>query len=242
MIPVFLKEFNSFLNSLMAYIVIAVFLTAMGLLMWVFPDTSVLDYGYADMEQLFSLGPYVLIFLVPAITMRSLAEEKKMGTLEVLLTRPLSDWSIVFGKFLACFALVALALLPTLIYYFSIAALGNPTNNIDTPGVVGSYIGLLLLSAVFCAIGLWASSITPNQIVSFLMAAFLCFIFYTGFESASSLFLQGDVALALRQFGIIYHYDTLSKGLIDSRDLIYFASVTALLLMFTKTSLSSRTW
>jgi ABC-2 type transport system permease protein len=242
MIPIFLKEFNGFLNSLMAYIVIAVFLTAMGLLMWVFPDTSVLDYGYADMEQLFSLGPYVLIFLVPAITMRSLAEEKKMGTLEVLLTKPLSDWSIVWGKFLACFSLVALALLPTLFYYFSIAALGNPPNNIDTPGIIGSYIGLLLLSAIFCAVGLWASSITPNQIVSFLVAAFFCFIFYTGFESASSLFLQGDVALAFRQFGIIYHYDTLSKGLVDSRDILYFASVIVLLLLFAKTSLSSRTW
>jgi ABC-2 type transport system permease protein len=242
MTQVFLKEFNSFLNSLIAYIVIGVFLTAMGLLMWVFPDTSVLDYGYADMEQLFSLGPYVFIFLIPAITMKSFAEEKKMGTLEVLFTKPLSDWNIITGKFLACFLLVLVALLPTLIYYVSVYLLGNPVGNIDTPGVIGSYVGLALLGGVFCAIGIFSSSVTPNQIVSFIVSAFLCFLFYTGFESASALFLQGQLALAVKQLGILYHYEALSKGLIDSRDLIYFFSVIVLLLLFTKTSLASRTW
>jgi ABC-2 type transport system permease protein len=242
MTQVFLKEFNSFLNSLIAYIVIGVFLTAMGLLMWVFPDTSVLDYGYSDLEQLFSLGPYVFIFLIPAITMKSFAEERKMGTLEVLFTKPLSDWNIIIGKFLACFLLVLVALAPTLIYYVSVYLLGNPVGNVDTPGVIGSYIGLALLGGIFSAIGIFSSSITPNQIVSFIVSAFLSFIFYTGFDSASALFLQGQFALAVKQMGILYHYEALSKGLIDSRDLIYFFSVIVLLLLFTKTTLGSRTW
>src|SRR5687768_12476377 len=139
MIQILAKEFSSFLNSLIAYIVMGVFLTAIGLLMFVFPETSVLDYGYADMFTLFSLGPYVFIFLIPAITMRSFAEEKKGGTLEILFTKPVSDWEIILGKYFACLLLVVLTLVPTLIYYFSISALGNPAGNIDTPGVIGSY-------------------------------------------------------------------------------------------------------
>ncbi|HEY5825806.1 MAG TPA: gliding motility-associated ABC transporter permease subunit GldF [Cyclobacteriaceae bacterium] len=242
MTQVFLKEFNSFLNSLIAYIVIGVFLTAIGLLMWVFPESAVLDYGFADMDTLFSLGPFVFIFLIPAITMKSFAEEKKMGTLELLYTKPLGDWDIISGKFLACFALVILALIPTLIYYVSIYQLGNPAGNIDTPGVIGSYIGFALLGGVFCAIGIFASSITPNQIVSFIVSAFLCYLFYSGFESISSLFFQGQLSLAVKQLGILYHYEALSRGLIDSRDVIYFFSVMAFLLLLTKTFLSSRTW
>src|SRR5688572_24468758 len=160
MLQVFSKEFNSFLNSLIAYIVIGVFLTAVGLLMWVFPDTSVLDYGYADMDTLFLLAPYVFIFLVPAITMRSFSEEKKSGTIELLITKPLSDWDIIAGKFLANFFLVLFALVPTVLYYYSIYRLGNPVGNIDTSGVIGSYIGLAFLAGVFCSIGLLASSLT----------------------------------------------------------------------------------
>jgi ABC-2 type transport system permease protein len=240
MIQVFVKEFNSFLNSLIAYIVIGVFLTGIGLLMWVFPETSVLDYGYADMDTLFSLGPYVFIFLIPAITMKSLAEEKKMGTMELLHTKPLTDWDIVGGKFFAAFALVLVALAPTVIYYFSISALGNPKGNIDTAGVMGSYVGLCLLALVFCSIGILASSLTTNQIVSFILAAFLCFIFYSGFDSFSSL--SGSVGLAVKQFGILYHYDAMSKGLIDSRDVIYFISVAGLFLLGAKTVVGSRQW
>src|SRR5688500_1289529 len=199
MIEVLSKEFNSFLNSLIAYVVIGVFLTGIGLLMWVFPETSVLDYGYADMETLFTLGPYVFMFLIPAITMRSFAEESKGGTLELLLTKPLSDWDIILGKFFACFFLVLLSLLPTLIYYFSVYALGNPVGNIDTPGVMGSYIGLILLGAVFCAIGIFASSITNNQIVSFIFAAFLCYFLFGGFESLSLLNLWSANSLFIRE-------------------------------------------
>lgn len=240
MIQVFKKELNSFLNSLIAYVVIGVFLTSIGLMMWVFTDTSVLEYGYADMDTLFSMGPYVFIFLVPAITMKSFAEEKKMGTMELLLTKPLSDWNIVLGKFLAAFALVMFALAPSLIYYYSIYQLGNPIGNVDSAGVSGSYVGLMFLSIVFCAIGLFASSLTTNQIVSFILAAFLSFIFYTGFDSLSSL--GGDSALLIKQFGILYHYESLSRGVIDSRSVIYFVSVAGLILLGTKTVISSRQW
>jgi ABC-2 type transport system permease protein len=242
MIQVLSKEFNSFLNSLIAYVVIGVFLTGMGLLMWVFPETSVLDYGYADMDTLFSLGPYVFIFLIPAITMRSFAEEAKAGTLEWLLTKPLSDWDIIFGKFFACFLLVILSVIPTVIYYFSIYALGNPAGNVDTPGVIGSYIGLIFLGAVFCAIGVFASSITHNQIVSFIVAAFLCYFFYAGFESLSLLNVWSANALFIRELGLVYHYDALSKGLIDSRNLAYFFSVIAVMLLITRINLGKRTW
>jgi len=242
MIQVLSKEFNSFLNSLIAYVVIGVFLTAIGLLMWVFPETSVLEYGYADMETLFALGPYVFIFLIPAITMRSFAEESKGGTLELLLTKPLSDWDIILGKFLASFFLVMLSLLPTLIYYFSVYSLGNPTGNIDTPGIVGSYIGLILLGAVFCAIGILSSSITNNQIVSFILAAFLCYLLYAGFDSLALLNVWSAQALFIRELGLLYHYDALSKGLIDSRNLVYFGSVITMMLLITRIILGARSW
>jgi ABC-2 type transport system permease protein len=242
MIQVAVKEFKSFLNSLIAYIVIGAFLTSLGLLMWVFPETSVMEYGFADMDTLFSLGPYVLIFLIPAITMRSFAEEVKSGTMELLLTKPLTDWDIILGKFLACFLLVLFALLPTLIYYFSIHTLGNPVGNIDTPGVIGSYIGLALLSGVFCSVGMVASSITSNQIVAFIVAAFLCFLLFTGFESIATLNVWSANTLFIKQLGILYHYDALSKGLVDSRDVVYFVSVGAFMLVVSKTVLSARSW
>jgi ABC-2 type transport system permease protein len=242
MIHVLSKEFNSFLNSLIAYIVIGVFLTAIGLLMWVFPETSVLEYGYADMETLFSLGPYVFIFLIPAITMRSFAEESKGGTLELLLTKPLSDWDVILGKFLACFFLFVLAVIPTLIYYLSVYALGNPEGNIDTPGVMGSYTGLVLLGAVFCAIGIFSSSITRNQIVSFIVGAFICYFLFAGFESLSLLNLWSERSLFVKELGLLYHYEALSKGLIDSRNLVYFGSVIALMLLITRIILGARSW
>lgn len=242
MIHVLSKEFNSFLNSLIAYVVIGVFLTGIGLLMWVFPETSVLDYGYADMETLFSLGPYVFIFLIPAITMRSFAEESRGGTLELLLTKPLSDWDVILGKFLASFLLVVLSILPTVIYYFSVRALGNPEGNIDTPGVMGSYIGLLLLGAVFCAIGILASTLTSNQIVSFIVAAFFCYLLFAGFESISLLNVWSEHSLFIRELGLLFHYDSLSKGLIDSRNLVYFGSVITAMLLITRIILGARSW
>ena len=242
MLQVLSKEFNSFLNSLIAYVVIGVFMTGIGLLMWVFPETSILDYGYAEMFTLFSLGPFVFIFLIPAITMRSFAEEKKGGTMEFLLTKPLTEWDIILGKYFASFLLVILAVVPSLIYYFSVSALGNPAGNIDTPGVIGSYIGLILLGGVFCSIGTFASSVTPNQIVSFILAAFLCYLLFAGFDSIASLGLFSGNSLAVKQLGLLFHYESLSKGLIDSRDLIYFFSVIIFMLLLTRTTLASRTW
>lgn len=242
MLQILSKEFSSFLNSLIAYIVMGVFLTAIGLLMFVFPETSVLDYGYADMFTLFSLGPYVFIFLIPAITMRSFAEEKKGGTLEILFTKPVSDWEIILGKFFACLLLVILTLIPTLIYYTAISALGNPVGNIDTPGVIGSYIGLIFLAGAFCAIGVFSSSITPNQIVSFILAAFLCYFLFAGFDSLAMLNVWSANSLLIKQIGLLYHYDSLGKGLIDSRDLIYFVSVVAIALLATRINLGTRTW
>ncbi len=239
---VFLKEVNSFLNSLIAYIVLSVFLIGVGLLVWVFPETSVLEWGYADLETLFSFGPYVLLFLLPAITMRMFAEEKKGGTLELLYTRPLTDWQIILGKYLSSLLLLLLALLPTLLYYYSLHELGNPQGNIDAAAVAGSYLGLFLLGAVFAAVGVFASSLTENQIVAFLVALFLCFILYTGFSSLASIDVLSSKGYVVQQLGILYHYNALSKGLIDSRNVIYFISMIILMLMLTKLVLSSRKW
>jgi len=242
MIRLFLKEVNGFLDSLIAYIVIAVFLTGMGLLMWVFPDTNVLDYGYADMNTLFSLGPYVFMFLIPAITMRMLAEEQKSGTMELLLTRPLTDLQVILAKYFAGFFLVVFSVLPTLIYYYSIHQLGNPAGNLDSAGIAGSYVGLILLGGVFTSIGILSSSISENQIVSFIIAVFLCFIIFSGFDSISGIDIWGGNALQVAQLGILYHYDAMSRGLIDSRDVIYFVGVTALMILLTKLKMESRKW
>ncbi|MGK7391602.1 MAG: gliding motility-associated ABC transporter permease subunit GldF [Candidatus Cyclobacteriaceae bacterium M2_1C_046] len=242
MIRVLKKEISAFMSSLIAYLVIGVFLTGIGLLMWVFPDTSVLEYGYADMETLFVLGPYVFMFLIPAITMRSFAEEKKGGTIEMLLTKPLTDWQIILGKYFAALIIVILALIPTLIYYYSIYQLGNPVGNIDTAAVAGSYVGLTLLAGVFVAIGILASSFTTNQIVAFIIAVFLCFLLYAGFNAIGDLDPFSSWALFWQQLGILYHYDALSKGLIDSRDVVYFLSVIVVMLLFTRMILGSRNW
>ncbi len=242
MARIFLKELHSFLDSLIGYAVVGVFLVAIGLLMWVFPETSVLDYGFADMDTLFTLGPFVFIFLVPAVTMRSFAEERKMGTLEWLLTKPITEGDLVMGKFLAAVCLVLLALAPTLIYYVTLYQLGSPVGNIDTSGVVGSYVGLFLLGAVFCALGIFASSLVANQIVAFLLAAFLSFMLYSGFDSVAGLVADGNLALIIRQFGIQYHFESMARGLIDSRDLVYFFALGGVLLLGARTVLSSRSW
>lgn len=242
MISIFLKEVNVFLNSLIAYMVIAVFLTAMGLLIWVFPETSVLEYGFADLETLFTLGPYIFMFLIPAITMRMFAEEKKAGTMELLLTRPLTDWQIIGGKYLAGLFLVFFSLLPTLIYYFTIYKLGNPVGNIDTAAVAGSYIGFFLLGAVFTSVGLFASSITENQVVSFIIAVFFCFILYSGFQSLAGINVWGSASAVLARLGIVYHYQSMSRGLIDTRNLLYFFSLIFIMLSLTNFILGSRRW
>lgn len=242
MFSIYLKEINSFLDSLIAYIVIGVFLTAIGLLMWVFPETSVLQYGFADMTTLFTLGPYVFMFLIPAITMRTFAEEKKSGTIELLMTRPLTDWDIILGKYFSSFTIVLFAIFPTLVYFVSLYLLGNPQGNLDIAGIAGSYIGLALLGAVFTAIGIFSSSVTENQIIAFVIAVFLCFIIYSGFSSFASINVWLSSSLLIEQLGILYHYSSMSKGLIDSRDLVYFFSVIMIMLLITHLNLGSRKW
>ncbi|MGZ3811699.1 MAG: gliding motility-associated ABC transporter permease subunit GldF, partial [Mucilaginibacter sp.] len=225
------KEITSYLSSLVAYVTIGVFLLAMGILLWVIPASSILDYGYASLENLFSMAPYLFMFLIPAVTMRSLAEERREGTFELLFTRPLLDWQIVLGKFFACVLLVLFALLPTLIYYFTIYHLGNPQGNIDTGAVIGSYIGLFLLGSSFAGIGLFASSLSKNQVIAFTVAAALCFFFYIGFDLLSSIPLLQN--FELQNLGITEHYDSVSRGVLDTRDLTYFVCLSALFLGFT---------
>ena len=242
MIQVFYKEINNFFNSLTAYIVVIVFLTTIGLLMWVFPDTSVLQYGFADMETLFRLGPYVFMFLVPAITMRMFSEEKKSGTMEILFTRPLNDYEIILGKYFASVVLVLFSLIPTLLYYYSIYTLGSPPGNIDTAGVIGSYIGLALLGGVFASIGLLASSLTENQVVAFILAVFLCFIFYDGFQSMAAINVWSKFTSLINRLSIAYYYNDLSRGLIDMSSIVYFLSVIAYMLLLTKFVTGRRKW
>lgn len=242
MLAVLRKEIHSFLNSTVAYLVIGVFLIATGLFTWVFPDSSILDYGYADLQTLFNIAPWIFLFLIPAITMRTFAEEKKSGTIELLLTKPLTDLQLIAGKYLACLSLSVLALLPTLLYYVSVYRLGNPVGNIDSAAVAGSYIGMLFLAGIFTAIGIFASAITENQIVAFIVAVFLCFLLYSGFDSLAGIDVWGTTSYIISQLGVSFHYSALSKGLIDSRDVLYFMSVAALFLLATKLVMESRKW
>lgn len=231
MFTILKKEITSYLSSLVAYVTIGVFLLVLGLFLWVFPESSILDYGYAGLDSLFSTAPYLFMFLIPAITMRSLAEERKEGTFELLLTRPLTDWQIVLGKYFASLLLVFFALAPTLVYYYSVYTLGAQQGNIDTGGVIGSYIGLFLLGGSFCAIGLFASSISKNQIIAFTIAVFLCFFFYSGFDSLSRLLsLQ---SLSLENLGITEHYQSVSRGVLDTRDLVYFIILAGIFICLT---------
>ena len=237
------KELSSFFSSLIGYLTIAVFLILTALMLWVLKsDFNVLDYGYASMEGLFLIGPFLYLFLIPAITMRTFAEERRTGTIEMLMTHPLGDWTIVWAKFLAGWTLVLVSLLPTLVCYFSIYALGDPVGNIDTGSVVGSYIGLLLLGGAFVAVGLFCSSLTSNQIVAFILGAVLCVVTYLGFESIYNMGLLGSGDLFIKRLGMMHHYESISRGVVDTRDVLYFASVMALFLMATRMVLQSRKW
>lgn len=243
MIAIYFREINAFFSSLIGYVVIGVFLVLMGLLLWVLPEYSILDSRFATLDTLFAMAPQVFLFLIPAVTMRSFAEEMQTGTLELLVTRPLSDWQIVTGKFLACLTLVIFALLPTLLYYFTVYQLGAPPGNLDSGGIFGSYIGLLFLAAAFVAIGLFASSLTQNQIVAFLLAAFLCFFFFQMFDLLSRLpIFFGKTDDIVQAIGIQYHYDSMSRGLVDTRDVVYFLSLIVLFLAATVVSLDRRRW
>ncbi|MBK7233905.1 MAG: gliding motility-associated ABC transporter permease subunit GldF [Saprospiraceae bacterium] len=223
---IFLKEISAFFSSLIGYVVIAVFLMLMGLLMWVFPDTSILYYNEASLDQLFSVAPLILLFMIPAITMRSFSEELQSGTLEILITKPISETQIVLGKYLASLALALITLLPTLFYYYSVHQLGSPQGNLDSGAILGSYIGLIFLAASFSAIGILGSALNKNQIISFLFSVLMCFLFYYGFYFLSKLPLfYGKTDDLVAMIGMDFHYSSISKGKLDSRDLIYFISI-----------------
>lgn len=242
MISIFYKEISGFFSSMVAYVIVGVFLLVTGLFLWVFPESSILDYGYAGLDSFFNVSPYLFMFLIPAVTMRSLAEEQKDGTFELLATRPLSDWDIVLAKFLASLAIVVLALLPTIVYYITVYQLGVTKGNVDTGAVIGSYLGLIFLGAAFTSIGLFTSSLSKNQIIAFTFAVFLSYFAFSGFDSMSSLLSMQRIAGILTGLGISEHYQSISRGVLDTRDLIYFLSFTALFLLITKTILGGRKW
>lgn len=243
MISIFFKEVNSFFSSLIGYIVIGVFLVVLGLVMFVLPDFSILEYNYATLDQLFSIAPLIFAFLIPAITMRSFTEEQQSGTIELLATKPVSDLAIIMGKFLASLALVIFALIPTLLYYYTVYQLGAPKGNLDAGAIAGSYLGLIFLAAAFAAIGIFASSLTNNQIVAFILATALCFLLYWGFFYFSKLpVFVGKSDDFVQMLGIDYHYNSISRGIIDTRDAIYFLSIIGIFIILTLTSLERRKW
>ncbi|MEM7571423.1 MAG: gliding motility-associated ABC transporter permease subunit GldF [Bacteroidota bacterium] len=243
MIAIFRKELNTFFSSLIGYVVIGLFLLILGLFLFVFSDTSLLDYGFATLDPFFQLVPNIFIFIIPAICMRTFAEEQQTGAIELLVTKPLREWDIVMGKYLASLTLVVFALLPTVLYYYTIYQLGDPVGNIDRGGTLGSYLGLFFLAMSFVAIGIFASSLTRNQIVSFLLATALCFWMYFGFDYLSVLpIFYGKSDAFIQSLGMQQHFNSLGRGLLDSRDLIYFLSITGFFLLLTLLNLERRKW
>jgi ABC-2 type transport system permease protein len=234
------KEFRQFFSSLTGMIAIAVFLLLNGLMLFVFPDTNILDFGYATLERFFELAPWVLLLLIPAITMRSFADEFKSGTYEILQTSPLTRFQIISGKFLGSYLVVIIALLPTLVYVFCIQSLAE-SQGIDTGATIGSYIGLFFLAAVFAAIGICCSSFTNNAVISFIIGAFCCFLIYSGFNAVSRIPVFASGAdYYIEMLGIDFHYRSVSRGVVDSRDLVYFLSLILFFLLFTKRNLVRR--
>jgi ABC-2 type transport system permease protein len=239
----FKKEISSFLNSLIGYVVIIVFLLLNGLFIWIFPgDMNVLEMGYATLDGLFSIAPWVFMFLIPAITMRMIAEEKRNRTLELLVTRPITDFQIVISKFLAGISLVIISLIPTLVYYFCVHYIGETEGNIDRGGTLGSYLGLIFLAGGYVSMGIFSSSLSENQIVAFLLAVVMCFFMFIGWESISDFSQLGGLESYVIGIGINDHYKSVSRGLLDSRDVLYFIALIGVFLLGTITVLKSRTW
>ena len=231
MLAILKKEINSFFASPIGYLVITIFLVLNGLFLWVFKgEFNILDNGFADLSSFFLLAPWILIFLIPAVTMRSFSDEKKQGTLELLLTKPISTLQLVLGKYLGAFILILIALIPTILYVYTVYQLGNPTGNLDFGSTLGSYFGLLFLVAAYTAIGVFASTLSDNQIVAFIVAVFLCLFFYIGFEGIADVVSNNMI----ENLGMNAHFKSMSRGVLDTRDIIYFLSVTTLFIMLTK--------
>lgn len=235
---IILRELKSFFGSPIGYLVIAIFLLLNGLFLWVFEgDYNILNSGFADLSPFFTLSPWILIFLIPAVTMRSFSDEKKQGTLELLLTKPLSIWQIVNGKFIGALLLIVIAIIPTLLYVYVISSLGMPEGNIDFGSTMGSYFGLLFLISAYSAIGIFTSTLSENQIVAFILSVFLCFFFYFAFEGLAT-YLPG-LENFISALGMDNHFKSMSRGVIDTRDILYFASITILFLSLTVFKLKS---
>ena len=241
MFTIFKKEINQFFSSLVGYIAIGIFLVLSALFTFVFPTTSILDSGFASLDTFFSNAPLFFLFLIPAITMRMFAEEFNTGTIELLVTRPLSMNQIIGGKYFAALALVVFSVVPTFVYYFTLSSIAAPAGNVDTGGIMGSYFGLILLGASFVALGAFSSAITNNQIIAFLVGVLFCFLFYMGFDFIAKLpIFVGKTDYFVEHIGINAHYLSMSRGVIDTRDLLYFVSLIVLFLLFTKTALERR--
>jgi ABC-2 type transport system permease protein len=237
----FFKELNTFFSSLIGYLVIALFLIANGLFLWVFPgEFNILDNNYATLAPMFYFAPWIFLFLIPAITMRMFSDEQNSGTIELLFTKPISDYQIILAKYLASLSLVLFALLPVLVYYASVWFLSNPVGNIDTGGFWGSFIGLFFLAAVYVAIGIFSSSLTKNQIVAFIISIALTYFFYIGFDSVGYLSWFKGIENTIVGLGISEHYRSISRGVVDSRDILYFVSIITIFLALTKVKLESR--
>ena len=235
MYPLFIKEIKSFLSSIIGYASIVVFLIATGVFLWVFPgNNNVIEMGDASLVVFFNIAPSILMFLIPAFTMKLFAEENRAGTIEILMTKPISVFKIVLAKFLAGSFLILITLIPTLVYYISVYYLGNPVGNIDHASTTGSYLGLVLLGMTFVSIGIFSSSLSSNQVIAFLIALFLCFIFYLGFTFVASIF-GNPLDYYLLKLSMIEHFTAIKRGVIDSRDLLYFFSVILFFLISTKT-------
>jgi ABC-2 type transport system permease protein len=243
MFAIFRKEISGFFSSLTGYIVIIVFLLFNSLFMWVFPgEYNIFDSGYAGLETLFFLSPWLFLFLVPAVTMRMFAEEKRLGTMELIYSRPITERGIIWGKYLASVALVLLALLPCLIYYVSVYMLGESPGNLDIGGTWGAFIGLFFLASVYASIGIFASSITDNQVIAFIIAVVVCFIMYMGFDSFAYLPGLKKIDEFVIMLGINEHYKSISRGVLDIRDIIYFVSVAVFFNEATRFFMASRKW
>ena len=228
---IFKKELTSYFTTPVGYLVMGLFLVLSGLFLWVFRGPfNIFDYGFADLSLFFLLAPWIFLLLIPAITMRSFAEERKLGTLELLLSKPLSTPTLALGKYIGTLSLTLLAVLPTLLYVATINELGTTPGNLDTGLVWGSYAGLFLLIMVYTSIGLYCSTLTDNQIVAFMSAVLVCFLLYYGFESLATLFPEGQTALWVQNLGMAAHYERIGRGVLDSRDLIYFLTLSAFFL------------
>ncbi len=241
MLAIFKREITSFFTTATGILALGLFLAINGLLLWVFKGPyNVFDYGFADLSAFFMLSPFIFLFLIPALSMKSFSDEKKSGTLELLLMKPISPWELVLGKFFGIMVLGIIALAPTLVYVWCISVLGTETGNFDIGLVMGAYIGMILLLTAYTGIGLFASTLSENQIVAFLFAILLSLFAYLGFEAISGLLLDGGFSLFVENLGMQAHYERMGRGIIDTRDVIYFISLAVFFLFLSVTRLKQR--